>query len=98
MRSRIQSPVRLFKRNKDFFGFLNLFELFLNEYRPNKNNNNKKKKGLKKTNSITSFKGTGILAELRRDFSKAVDLGKTFHRDKHISKYDSFGWFNQVLI
>ena len=74
------------------------FELFLNEYRPNKNNNNKKKKGLKKTNSITNFKGTGILAELRRDFSKAVDLGKTFHRDKHISKYDSFGWFNQVLI
>ena len=91
MKSRIQSPVRLFKRKKVLFGFLNFFKLFLNEYRQNKNNNNKKKKGLKKTNSITNFKGTGILEELRRDFSKAVDLEKTFHRDKHILKFDSFG-------
>ena len=60
MRNKIQSPEKLFKRKKTLSRFLNLFELFLKEYKPNSNSNKKNRNGLKNTYSITNSNGTGI--------------------------------------
>ena len=70
MRNKIQSPEKLFKRKKTLSRFLNLFELFFKEYKPNSNSNKKNRNGLKNTYSITNSNGTGICWNEERMFQR----------------------------